>query len=209
MNTTVTRLKNILPKSGAQHWAETSLTWSGVGLLGALLANFLDNNASLSYAAYYTNAVNDAVGYNFWILLAVIGLLLFFLCLPLIYLCFWFPQLQWLTDQLRRFAYTFFLVAFDEGGLMIGILLANMLHTSNKLDMLASRSFLLSDIGLISILGLLLSNAVLWLLGESLYNPQDKSYSGVVNVIIQTPLKYLAPLYLSFTSCGLYLIINQ
>jgi hypothetical protein len=198
-----------IPKSGLSHYAETYITWAGVGLIGAFIAATLDSQAELAYAAYYTNAVNDAVGYNFWILLAVIGLLLFSLSLPVIYLSLHVPQAQWLADQLRRFSYTFFLVAFDEGGLMIGILIANLLHTSDKMALLADKSFLFSDVGLLPIVGLAFVNSFLWLLGESIYNRDDKSYSGLVSLLMSAPLKFLAPGYLSVAGIMLYLVVNQ
>ncbi len=198
-----------IPKSGLSHYAETYLTWSGVGLIGSFIATSLDRQAELAYAAYYTNAVNDAVGYNFWILLAVIGLLLFCVSLPVIYLSLHVPQVQIVANQLRRLSYTFFLVAFDEGGLMIGILIANFLHTSDKMALLADKSFLFSDVGLFSILALALVNSCLWFLGEAIHNRDDKSYSGVVSMLMNAPLKYLAPLYLTFTGVVVYLIVHQ
>lgn len=204
-----TLLQQAIPKSGLSHYAETYITWAGVGLIGAFIAATLDSQAELAYAAYYTNAVNDAVGYNFWILLAVIGLLLFSLSLPVIYVSLHLPQAKWLADQLRRLSYTFFLVAFDEGGLMIGILIANLLHTSDKMALLADKSFLFSDVGLLPILGLTFVNSFLWLLGESIYNRDDKSYSGLVGLLMSAPLKFLAPGYLSVAGIMLYLVVNQ
>ena len=201
--------RQIIPKSGLNHYAETYLTWAGVGLVGSFVATSLDAQAELAYAAYYTNAVNDAVGYNFWILLAVIGLLLFGLSLPLIYLSLHVPQAKIVADQFRRFSYTFFLVAFDEGGLMIGILIANWLHTSDKMALLADKSFLFSDVGLLPILALAFVNSFLWLLGEAIYNRDDKSYSGVVGLIMAAPIKYLAPGYLSVGGIVLYLVVSQ
>lgn len=198
-----------IPKSGLGHYLETYLTWSGVGLIGSFIATTLDGQADLAYAAYYTNAVNDAVGYNFWILLAVIGLLLFCLSLPVIYLSLHLPQAKLVADQFRRLSYTFFLVAFDEGGLMIGILIANLLHTSDKMALLADKSFLFSDVGLLPILALVFVNSFLWLLGESIYNRDDKSYSGVVGLIMSVPVKYLGPAYLSIAGLVLYLIVDQ
>lgn len=201
--------KQIIPKSGLNHYAETYLTWACVGLVGSFVATTLDAQAELAYAAYYTNAVNDAVGYNFWILLAVIGLLLFGLSLPLIYLSLHVPQAKIVTDQFRRLSYTFFLVAFDEGGLMIGILTANWLHTSDKLTLLADKSFLFSGVGLLPILALAVLNSFLWLLGESIHNREQKGYSGLVSLLLQVPPKYLAPLYLLFSSTVVYLIVRQ
>ncbi|MGY6277888.1 MxaP protein [Methylomonas sp. MgM2] len=201
--------KQVIPKSGPGHYTETYITWAGVGLIGAFVAATLDSQAELAYAAYYTNAVNDAVGYNFWILLAVIGLLLFSLSLPVIYVSLHVPQAKWLADQLRRLSYTFFLVAFDEGGLMIGILIANWLHTSDKMALLADKSFLFSDVGLLPILALAFVNSFLWLLGESIYNRDDKSYSGLVSLLMSAPLKFLAPGYLSVAAIMLYLVVRQ
>lgn len=202
-------IQKTIPKSGLNHYAETYLTWAGVGLIGSFVATSLDGQAELAYAAYYTNAVNDAVGYNFWILLAVIGLLLFCLSLPVIYLSLHLPQAQWLANQLRRLSYTFFLVAFDEGGLMIGILIANFLHTSDKMALLADKSFLFSDVGLFSILALAFVNSFLWLLGESIHSRDDKTYSGVVSLLMTAPIEYLAPAYLSVGGIVLYLVVNQ
>lgn len=209
MNRITEHLKPFIPKAGLKHWLETYLTWAGVGLIGSFVATSLDGHAELAYAAYYTNAVNDAVGYNFWILLSIIGLLVFSISLPLIYLSQFFQQLLWLTNQLRRLSYTFFVVAFDEGGLMIGILTANWLHTSDKLSLLADKSFLFSNVGLWPIIGLILLNSFLWLLGESIHNRDDHSYSGVVSVLMELPIKYLGPLYVLVSGTMLYLIVHQ
>lgn len=208
MNTT-DLIKNAIPKSGLGHWAETYLTWSGVGLIGSFIANVLDKEANLSYAAYYTNAVNDAIGYNFWILLSVIGVLLFFITLPLIYLSAYFPKILVVANHSRRLTYTFFLVAFDEGCLMIGILAANFLHTSDRISLLATKSFLFSNVSFFSILLLALINSLLWLLGESIYNRDDNTCSGVVTQLLSVQFKYLIPLFLLVTGVGLYLIIEQ
>ncbi|OAI20082.1 MxaP protein [Methylomonas lenta] len=202
-------LQQIIPKSGLNHYAETYLTWCGVGLIGSFIATTLDSQADLAYAAYYTNAVNDAVGYNFWVLLAAIGLLLFCLCLPVLYLSRYFAQASMLANPLRRLSYTFFLVAFDEGGLMIGILIANFLHTSDKMALLVDKSFLFSDVGLLPILALAFVNSFLWLLGEAIYNRDDRTYSGIVSLIMAAPIKYLAPAYLSSAGVMLYLIVSQ
>lgn len=202
-------IKQLLPKSGPGHWLETFSTWAGVGFLGGLTAGCLDSWAGLTYAAYYTNAVNDAVGYNFWILLAAIGCLLLFLALPAVYLGRQFAGLLRIADPLRRFAYVFFLVAFDEGSLMIGILAANFMHASDRINLLASRSFLFSETGLWPILLLTLLNSVLWLLGEAIYNRDDQSCSGIVRQLLDLPLSYLAPGYLACAGIGLYLIVSQ
>ncbi|WP_347986734.1 MxaP protein [Methylomonas sp. AM2-LC] len=202
-------IKNAIPQSGLGHWAETYLTWSGVGLIGSFIANILDKEANLSYAAFYTSAVNDAIGYNFWVLLSVIGVLLFLITLPMIYLSTFFPKILGVTDHARRLTYTFFLVAFDEGCLMIGILTANFLHTSERISLLATKSFLFSNVGFFSILVLAFINSLLWLLGESIYNRNDKAYSGIVNIILNSPVRYLAPLYLMVAGVALYLIIKQ
>jgi len=202
-------LQQAIPKAGLNHYAETYLTWAGVGLIGALVAQSLDSQADVAYAAYYTGAVNDAVGYRFWILLAVIGLLLFGISMPLLYLARHWPQAALLANPLRRLCYTFFLVAFDEGGLMIGILLANFLHASERSTLLAEKSFLFSDVGIPVILALACANSLLWLLGESIYHRQDKSYSGLVRLVMDLPVKYLAPGYLCGAGVALYLILNQ
>lgn len=202
-------LQQAVPRAGLGHYVETYLTWSGVGLIGSFVAATLDGQAELAYAAYYTNAVNDAVGYNFWILLAVIGLLLFCAALPIVYLARQWSHAVWLANLLRRLSYTFFLVAFDEGGLMIGILIANFLHASDKMVLLADKSFLFSDVGLLPILALAVVNSLLWLLGESIHNREDRQYSGVVAMLLAAPLKYLAPSYLLVTGIIVYLIVDQ
>lgn len=135
-------LKKLIPKAGIGHFTETYLTWFTVGFVSSFVAGALDKYAGVAYASYYTGAVNEAVGFNFWVLLTVIGLLLFCLCLPALYAAIKFDRAQNPVAKLRQFTYTFFLVAFDEGGLMIGILTANILHASDRTAMLASKSFL-------------------------------------------------------------------
>ncbi len=204
-----TKIADLIPKAGLRHWLETHLIWSGVGMSGALAADVLDKQASVSYAAYYTNAVNDAVGYGFWILLSTMGFLLFCLSLPIIRLADYYPSARLAADKLRLFSYTFFLVAFDEGGLMLGILGANFFYSSEKISLLAAKSFLFSDIGIFSLLSLLGVNFMLWLLGESIHNRDDHNYSGVVKFIIDAPLKFSAPAYLAVSGIVAYWIIHQ
>ncbi len=72
-----------IPKVGIGHFTETYLTWFSVGFVSSFVAGALDKYAGVAYAAYYTGAVNEAVGFNFWVLLTVIGLLMFALCLPI------------------------------------------------------------------------------------------------------------------------------
>lgn len=199
----------IIPKAGLRHFGETYLTWSSVGFIATLIADTLDRHAEASYAAYYTSAVNDAVGYQFWVLLSSIALLLLCVVIPLIFLVVYFDHFQIITDPLRRLAYTFFLVAFDEGALMIGILIANFIHLGDKAALLASKSYLFSDVGFFSILFLAFLNSLLWVLGEAVYNRDDRSISGIVEILISMPVKYTAPLYAAVSAGTIYMIINQ
>lgn len=202
-------IASAVPKAGVSHLLEMYLTWSGVGFAGALIASALDHYSAVPYASYFTGAVNDAVGYRFWVLLADIGLLFFCLTLPLLLLAQRVEKVGAVSDPLRRLTYTFFVVAFDEGALMIGILIANLLHASDKTDLLASKSFLFSDVGMLTILALFVLNSLLWLMGESILNRDDKSFSGVVRWLIDSPLKYTAPGYCLFTGLAFYLIVSQ
>jgi len=197
------------PNIGYQHLWETYLIWSGVGFVSSFIAGGLDRYSGVAYATYYTGAVNDAVGFKFWVLLAVIGLLLFCTSLPLLYLSRHVQAIGALADRLRRATHTFFLVAFGEGALMIGILMANFLHASDKTALLASKSFLFSDVGLFVILMLVVLNALLWLIGESIYNRNDKGYSGVVALLMQTPIKYALPVYTVCTGLVVQIIVGQ
>ncbi len=202
-------IESAMPKAGLSHLLATYLNWAGVGFLRAFIAGGLDKRSEVLYAAYYTGAVNEAIGFKFWVLLIVIGILLFCGSLPIIYLAHHVDRFQQFATRLRRFTYMFFLVAFDEGGLMIGILLANFFHASDKTALLAAKSFLFSDVGFFSILLLAFLNSLLWLVGESVYNSQDRSYSGIVRLIMDKPLKYTLPAYLIFTGVALYLIIGR
>jgi len=197
------------PNIGYQHLWETYLIWSGVGFVSSFIAGGLDRYSDVAYATYYTGAVNDAVGFKFWVLLAVIGLLLFCVSLPVLYLSRHVQAIGALADGLRRSTHTFFLVAFGEGALMIGILMANFLHASDKTALLASKSFLFSDVGLFVILMLVVLNALLWLIGESIYNRNDKGYSGVVALLMQTPIKYALPVYTVCTGLVVQIIVGQ
>ncbi len=202
-------LNLIRPKSGFTDLFAVYLSWSGVGFISALIAGQLDHLSGVSYATYFTNAVNAAIGLRFWILISIIGLLLYCLSLPLVYLAQQTPQMIKTARRLRYFTYTFFLVAFDEGALMIGILLAHLFHISERADLLTSKSYLFTDASLPTILALIVANSFLWLLGESLYNRQDKSYSGLVSLAIKSPLKYSVPSYLIFTLVFILLVIDQ
>jgi hypothetical protein len=198
-----------IPKAGIGHFIETYLTWFSVGFISSFVAGALDKYAGVAYASYYTGAVNEAVGFNFWVLLTVIGLLLFAICLPLQYLARKFDSIVHFIAKLRQFTYTFFLVAFDEGGLMVGILFANYFHASDRTAMLATKSFLFSGVGLFSIIVLALFNSLLWFLGEAIYNREDKSFSGVVSLMMSIPVRIAAPAYFAASGLLVYLVVAQ
>lgn len=198
-----------IPKAGIGHFIETYLTWFSVGFVSSFVAGALDKYAGIAYASYYTGAVNEAVGFNFWVLLTVIGLLLFSVCLPVQYLVLKLNRAHSFIAKLRQFTYTFFLVAFDEGGLMVGILTANYFHASDRTAMLATKSFLFSGVGLFSIIVLALFNALLWFLGEAIYHREDKSISGVVSLLMNIPVRIAAPTYAAATGLLVYLVIAQ
>ncbi len=201
--------KIITPASGFGNLLGVYINWTGVGFITAIIAERLDHFSGVSYAAYYTNSLNSAIGVKFWALISIVGLLLLGLCLPVIYLEQHFVQIKAGCQRLRYFTYGFFLVAFDEGALMLGILLANWVHTNDRAELLTSQSFLFTDAGIFNIVALMLANSMLWLLGESLYNQAHKNYSGVVNFIVRSPLKYSVPSYLLLSAGLLFLIINQ
>jgi hypothetical protein len=114
-----------------------------------------------------------------------------------------------LITRFRQLAYTFFVVGFDEGALMIGILMANLLNASDRSAMLANKSFLFSDVGFFTIFFLALLNAFLWLLGESLYNRDSRSYSGVVRQIMSAPVRFAVPAYFLITGVIIYSVMSQ
>ncbi|WP_445369227.1 MxaP protein [Methylomonas sp. BW4-1] len=202
-------LHAMLPHAGLGHLLDTYLTWSGVGFICSFIASSLDKHADVPYAAYYTSALNDAVGFKFWILLAVVGTLLFCLSLPVLYLSLHFPALSDFSRRLRRFTYTFFLVAFDEGGLMIGVLTANFIDTSERISLLANKSFLFSDVGFFTILALCLLNSLLWLFGEAIHSRNAQTYSGVVALLMRVPLRFSLPGYLVVTAVLANLVVSQ
>lgn len=199
----------ITPASGFGDLLGMYLNWTGVGFISAIAAERLDHFSGVSYATYYTTSLNSAIGVKFWALISTIGLLLFCLSLPLIYLAQHSAQLNTSCQRLRFFSYGFFLVAFDEGALILGILLANFIHTNERAELLTTKSFLFTDASLLSIIALMAANSMLWLLGESLYNRQHKHYSGVVKLIITSPLKFSLPVYLLLTMGFVTLIIKQ
>lgn len=201
--------KAITPESGFSDLLGVYLNWTGVGFISAIIAERLDNFSGVSYASYYTTSLNSAIGVKFWALISIIGLLLFCLSLPLVYLAQRFSQFKISCQRFRFFSYGFFLVAFDEGALILGILLANLIHTNERAELLTSKSFLFTEASLLSILALITANSLLWLLGESLYNRQHKNYSGLVNLIVISPLKYSIPVYLLLTVAFFILVINQ
>jgi general stress protein CsbA len=198
-----------IPKAGISHFIETYLTWFSVGFVSSFVAGALDKYAGVAYASYYTGAVNEAVGFNFWVLLSVIGLLLFAICLPIQYVACKFEIIHDFITKLRQFTYTFFLVAFDEGGLMIGILFANYFDASDRTAMLASKSFLFSGVGLFSIVVLAVFNSLLWFLGEAIFNREDKSFSGIVSILVSIPVRIAAPSYIAAVAILVYLVVAQ
>lgn len=199
----------ISPKSGFSDLLGVYLNWAGVGFISVFIAEQLDNYSGVSYAAFFTNSVNAAIGFKFWVLITIIGLLLYCLCLPVVFIAQRNPQLLPISQRLRYFIYTFFLVAFDEGALMIGILFANLIHTSERAALITSKTFLFTEASLFTIAALMIGNSILWLMGESLYNQIDKSYSGLVDAAVKSPLKYSLPGYLLFTLLFILLVINQ
>jgi len=204
-----TFFKAITPESGFRDLLGVYLNWTGVGFVCAIIAERLDSYSGVSYASYYTASLNSAIGVKFWALISIIGLLLFCLSLPLVYLAQRSPQLKTSCQRFRYFSYGFFLVAFDEGALILGILLANLLHTNERAELLTAKSFLFTEASVLSVVALIMANSLLWLLGESLNNRQHKNYSGLVNLIVSSPLKYSIPVYLLFTIAFVMLVINQ
>ncbi|WP_198245669.1 MxaP protein [methane-oxidizing endosymbiont of Gigantopelta aegis] len=202
-------LKAITPASGFSDLLGVYINWSGVGFVCAIIAERLDHFSGISYASYYTTSLNSAIGVKFWALISIVGLLLFCLSLPLIYLAEKLPGIQSSCQRFRFFSYGFFLVAFDEGALILGILAANLVHANEKAELLTDKSFLFTEASLLSIVLLIVANSLLWLLGESLYNRQHKNYSGIVRLIISCPLKYSIPLYMLFTIGFVMFVINQ
>lgn len=203
------RMKQLLPKSGWRDLLTVYINWSGVGFVSVLVADWLDDLSGIAYAAHYTDAVNAAIGFHFWLLISSTGLLLFCLALPVVYGLRDYPQHHWLSERLRFFTYMFFLVAFDEGALMVGILLGTMLGVSERADLIISKSFLFSDNSVGILAAMLLANSLLWWLGESIYNRLDKSVSGLVTMALNSPLKYSAPSYLLLTGAFVLTLINQ
>lgn len=202
-------LSALIPEAGLQHLGSTYINWAGTGFICALIAGAIDQNSDVPYAAYYTGAVNEAIGFRFWVLLSVAGILLLCASLPLIYLAHRYNRAVTLANRLRRVIYMFFLVGFDEGGLMIGILLANLVHASDKAALLATKSFLFSGVSFFSILLLIVLNSGLWLIGESVYNPGSKNFSGIVRFVLDKPLKFLVPGYVLFTALALVITFNR
>ncbi|OQK16783.1 MxaP protein [Methyloprofundus sedimenti] len=201
--------KVITPESGFRDLLGIYINWTGVGFVCAIIAERLDHFSGVSYASYYTTSLNSAIGVKFWALISIIGLLLFCLSLPLVYLDQRSTRFKKNCQRFRYFSYGFFLVAFDEGALILGILLANLIHTNERADLLTTKSFLFTEASFLSIVALIIANSLLWLLGESLYNRQHKNYSGVVYLIVTSPLKYSVPVYLLFTIAFVMLVINQ
>ncbi len=201
--------KAITPESGFNDLLAVYLNWSGVGFVCAIIAGRLDHFSGISYASYYTTSLNSAIGAKFWGLISIIGLLLFCLSLPFVYLAERSTQFKTSCQRFRFFSYGFFLVAFDEGALIVGILMANLVHTNERAELLTDKSFLFTEASLLSITALMMANSLLWLLGESLYNRQHKNHSGVVKLIVNSPLKYSIPVYLLFTTAFVMLVINQ
>jgi len=202
-------LNAITPASGFNDLLSVYLNWSGVGFVCAIIAERLDHFSGISYASYYTTSLNSAIGVKFWALISIVGLLLFCLNLPFVYLADRLPRIQHACQRFRFFSYGFFLVAFDEGALILGILAANLVHANEKAELLTDKSFLFTEASLLSIVLLIVANSLLWLLGESLYNRQHKNYSGIVKLIIDSPLKYSLPLYMLFTVAFVMFVINQ
>jgi len=202
-------IKRLVPKSGWADLLTVYINWSGVGFVSVLVADKLDDFSGVAYAAHYTDAVNAAIGFNFWLLISSIGMLLFCINLPLLYGLRLYPAYQGVSQRIRFFSYMFFLVAFDEGALMIGILLGTLLGITERADLIISKSFLLSDNSLLTLLLMIVANSFLWMLGESIYNRQDKSSSGVVEVALNSPLKYSLPVYVLLTATLLFMLLNQ
>ncbi len=202
-------IKSLTPESGFSDLLSVYINWTGVGFITAIVAERLDHVSGITYAAYYTESLNSAIGVKFWALISIIGLLLLCLCIPFIYLSERQKKLQSSCDRFQFFSYGFFLVAFDEGALILGILIANLIYGNERAELLANQSFLFTEASILSVIALVTGNSILWLLGESLYNRQNKRYSGVIKMIISAPLKYSLPAYLIVTTVLVMLVFHQ
>jgi len=199
----------IKPQTGLDDLTEQYLTWAGVSFTCFFIADAFDHLAEAAYAAYYTGAINEAVGTKFWVLLGVTGLLLFCIALPAVYLARYFPVFVRISHYLRRAAQAFCLIAFKVGALIAGIWSAHFLHFSDKDHMLASKLLLSDDIGLFSILAFVITNTLYWLIGEGIYNRDDQRYSGLAGLVLGWPVKYSLPAYTVLTGAVMFLIASQ
>lgn len=202
-------LDKLLPETRLADLSDNYLTWSGAGFACFFVADALDHLEAASYAAYYTGAVNAAISPQFWLLLGVTSFLLLCLTLPVVYLSRQKPQLEDIGVRLRRTAQRFFRVAFAIGALLIGLMLANVLHANDRAELLASAPLWSGTLNPLAIAALFAVNSLFWLVGEALCNSSDTGYSGVVRLVLHSPLKYSLPVYAAVAGALLYFIVSR
>jgi hypothetical protein len=202
-------LELLKPAQGFMPLRDKYLMLSGVGIASVLIAEGIDSLETAPYAAYYVGAVNSAISPRFWDLMSVISLLMLCVTLFLIYLAQFFPKLSGFELQARRLNQSFLYLTADLGAVALGILFALLFHPQESAYLLDWQALLFSRSSVIALLLLGVLNSGLWLIGASLYNVNDSTYSGLISALFEQPLKIFLPSYLSLTGAVIYLMVSQ
>lgn len=202
-------LNVIKPAQGFLPLRDKYLMLSGVGIASVLIAEIIDSLETAPYAAYYVGAVNSAISPRFWDLMSVISLFLLCLTLPLTYAVRFISKIEATALYIRKLTQALFYLTSDLGAVALGILLVLLFipHESEYLQ--AWQSLLFSRSSVVSLLLFAFLNSILWLIGASLYNTSNSSYSGIIETLFAQPAKIVLPSYLSLAGAVIYLAVSQ
>jgi hypothetical protein len=202
-------LNVIKPAQGFLPLRDKYLMLSGVGIASVLIAKGIDSLETAPYAAYYVGAVNSAISPRFWDLMGVISLLLLCLTLPLTYAARFISKIESTALYVRKLTQALFYLTSDLGAVALGILLVLLFIPQESEYLQAWQSLLFSRSSVFSLLLFAFLNSILWLIGASLYNSSNSSYSGIVATLFAQPTKIILPSYLSLAVAVIYLAVSQ
>lgn len=185
----------ITPDSGLNHLLNDYGRWSGISFFCFFIADGYDHLETAAYAAYYSEAAQYAINPHFWVLLSVVSLTLLCLILPIVYFARTHAKLTQYADLSRLAVRQFFTAAFTVGALLTGLMIAYWLHGHENAALIAAPWSGANETTFISIATLIVCNTLLGLLGESLCHQTDYGYSGMIERLIDTPLRVALPAY--------------
>ncbi len=188
---------NMSPHCGYKKLFYKYIDWSGVGFVGVFIASELDK---ITGGTYYTRGINQAVAGEYWNLVGILGLLLCWLSIAVLYISYRtshrFIALSKFSTFTRKKARTVSMVAVDLGALSLGILLSSLFIDISNTYLLTWQIVLFGIVSIpLLILSFIFLNSFLWWISESIYDEKTGECSDFCNQVMQLPSLFTAVLF--------------